>query len=162
VAGAMRAPNDARASVFAHSRESRVALIRNFQTVSRNCLKSLGDARIVALEGTEGAPFGPFRLRDTGQIHARSLARTLFRQFLERLSGNSGQSPFHGPLSLHDGRKGTLFGAARYRQTRDPTRPATFQTVSRRRILGSPRLRTAPLAAPPQDPRIVSGPTDRT
>jgi hypothetical protein len=49
---------------------------------------------------------------------------------LERLSGNSGQAPFHGPVSLHNGRKGTLLGASRYRQTRDPTRPATFQTVS--------------------------------
>jgi hypothetical protein len=33
----------------------------------------------VALEGTEGAPFGPFRPRNTGQIHARSVARTLFK-----------------------------------------------------------------------------------
>src|SRR5215217_6964008 len=28
------------------------------------------------------------------------------------------------------GRKGTLFGASHFRQTCDPTRPATFQTVS--------------------------------
>src|SRR4028119_2393488 len=59
---------------------------------------------------------------------------------VERLSGNSGQAPFHGPVSLHNGRKGTLLGASRYRQTRDPTRPATFQTVSETRMLGSSRL----------------------
>jgi hypothetical protein len=33
----------------------------------------------MALEGTEGAPFGPFRPRNTGQIHARSVARTPFQ-----------------------------------------------------------------------------------
>jgi hypothetical protein len=38
-----------------------------------------GDARNGALEDTEGAPFGPFRPRNTGQIHARSVARTPFQ-----------------------------------------------------------------------------------
>src|SRR5215212_5559331 len=33
-----------------------------------------------------------------------------------------------------NGQKDTLFGASRYRQTRDPTRPATFQTVSRETV----------------------------
>jgi hypothetical protein len=41
------------------------------------------------------------------------------------------------PRACKTGRKGTLFGARRSRQTRDPTCPATFQTVSRRVILGS-------------------------
>jgi hypothetical protein len=34
------------------------------------------------------------------------------------------------PRACKTGQKGTLFGAWRSRQTRDPTRPATFQTVS--------------------------------
>jgi muconolactone delta-isomerase len=38
--------------------------------------------------------------------------------------------PFMVLRACGTGRKGTLLGAARYREMRDPTRPATFQTVS--------------------------------
>src|SRR5215213_6267125 len=53
-----------------------------------------------------------------------------------------------------NGRKGTLFGASRLRHTRDPTRPATFQTVSPRTPLNkscAPVLLGAELA--PELPR---------
>jgi hypothetical protein len=45
----------------------------------RNCLKSPGDARNVALEGTGGVPFGSFWPRNTDQIRPRSVARTPFQ-----------------------------------------------------------------------------------
>src|SRR5215213_10543098 len=48
----------------------------------------------------------------------------------QRLSGKSGQAPFHGPKSLRNEGEGLLFGASRSQETRDATRPVTFQTVS--------------------------------
>src|SRR5215212_5899769 len=65
----------------------------------------------------------------------------------QRLSGNSGQSPFRGPKSLRKECEGLLFGASRYRQTRDPTRPATFQTVSLRHWVNSADATLKPLGA---------------
>src|SRR5215203_3515150 len=51
---------------------------------------------------------------------------------LQRLSGNSQSAPLQGPTSLRNGENEHLFGAWRHRMTRDPTRTATFQTVSPR------------------------------
>src|SRR5215207_6022185 len=75
---------------------------------------------------------------------------------LERLSGNSERAPFHGPKRLHNGRKCTHFGASCYRRTRNPTRQATFQTVSRIGFLGSwqhlaPALRSVDLLRQAQE-----------
>src|SRR5215217_9136763 len=56
---------------------------------------------------------------------------------LERLSGNSERAPFVVPRAHARGRNGTIFGAPCYRGKRDPTRLDTFQTVSRRVLLGN-------------------------
>src|SRR5215203_7055263 len=53
------------------------------QSAWRNCPKSPGGTRNWALEGTQRAPFGPFWSRNSGQIHARSIARTPFRTVSE-------------------------------------------------------------------------------
>src|SRR5215218_7715683 len=58
-------------------------LVQLPRTPSRNCLKSPGDAQTVASQGAETAPSGPFGPPNTDQIHARSLTRNLFRQFLD-------------------------------------------------------------------------------
>src|SRR5215218_4343824 len=49
---------------------------------------------------------------------------------LERLSGNSERAPLRGLTSLRNRTKGHHLDASRYRKTRDPTRAASFQTVS--------------------------------
>src|SRR5215212_8591168 len=41
--------------------------------------------------------------------------------------------PFVVPRACETGCKALFFDASRYQQTRDPTRPATFQTVSRKK-----------------------------
>jgi hypothetical protein len=51
-------------------------------------------------------PFGVGEISRVAPFHAQestsSTCPTRFsKQFLERLSGNSGQAPFHGPVSLH-------------------------------------------------------------
>jgi hypothetical protein len=52
----------------------------NFQTISRDCLKSSGRTSGVALRAAKEKRFSPFRLPYTGQIHTRSIARTPFRK----------------------------------------------------------------------------------
>jgi len=49
---------------------------------------------------------------------------------LLRLSEKSEWAPFCGPTSPTMGRNGAIFCASRNRETRDPTRRDTFQTVS--------------------------------
>src|SRR5215218_2509289 len=56
---------------------------------------------------------------------------------LERLSGNSERAPLRGLTSLRNRTKGHHLDASRYRKTRDPTRAASFQTVSLSVILRS-------------------------
>src|SRR5829696_544884 len=56
---------------------------------------------------------------------------------VERLSENSEQASFGGPTRLHNGKKRYSHRRLALPKTRDPTRPAIFQTVSRRTILGS-------------------------
>jgi hypothetical protein len=68
------------------------------------------------------------------------LAKTWSTLNLGTSQNSSSRDCLETPSGLHyvlpraciKGRKGTLLGASRSRQTRDPTRPATFQTVSPR------------------------------
>jgi hypothetical protein len=55
----------------------------------------------------------------------------LFTNCLKRLSGNSRWHRFRRVQAPATGRKGAPFGARRYRNTLQPTRPASLQTVSR-------------------------------
>jgi hypothetical protein len=55
----------------------------------RNCPKSLGRARGVALRAAETLLFDPFRAPHTGQINVGALFLPLFGQFLERLFDKS-------------------------------------------------------------------------
>src|SRR5215218_2972799 len=66
---------------------------------------------------------------------------------VERLSGNSERAPLQGLTSLRNRTKGHHFGRFALPKTRDPTRAASFQTVSIRRILGSSRQILALLGA---------------
>src|SRR5215210_4050559 len=50
---------------------------------------------------------------------------------VERLSENSEQASFCGPTRLHNGKKRYSHRRLALPKTRDPTRPAIFQTVSR-------------------------------
>src|SRR5215203_3597410 len=67
---------------------------------------------------------------------------------VERLSENSEQASFCGPTRLHNGMKRYSHRRLALPKTRDPTRPAIFQTVSRRVILrSSPRIHREFIAA---------------
>ena len=67
---------------------------------------------------------------------------------VERLSENSEQASFCGPTRLHNGMKRYSHRRLALPKTRDPTRPAIFQTVSRRIILrSSPRIHCEFIAA---------------
>ena len=71
----------------------------------RNCLKSPGSTRNLALEATQRAPFGPFWPRNIGQIDARSIASTPFQtvskgssqKFAQEQSATYQLPAFNGP-----------------------------------------------------------------
>jgi hypothetical protein len=105
----------------------------NCDVASRNTLLHNGatNATRSRLSDSEEAP--TCRTRVLGAELDGSLATLNFRELLfQRLSGNSEQAPLGGPTSLPNGQKGAILGASRYQKTRDPTRKATFQTVSPR------------------------------
>src|SRR5215203_4166572 len=76
------------------------------------------------------------------------MALPLSTNVVERLSENSEQASFCGPTKLHNGMKRYSHRRLALPKTRDPTRPAIFQTVSRRIILrSSPRIHREFIAA---------------
>src|ERR687897_2480916 len=60
----------------------------------------------------------------------RSSQNSSSRETVWKLREGSISWSQHGAKRVHNGRKSTLLGASRYRQSLHPTRPATFQTVS--------------------------------
>src|SRR5829696_416613 len=64
------------------------------RAAGRDCPKSLGGACNIAVRATETVLFGPVWPPYTGQIHARSVARTLFGQFQKPCS----RKPLFHPL----------------------------------------------------------------
>ena len=72
--------------LYTEFREPRTGEVRRIHL--RNCLKSLGGARGVALRAAEKFLFGQFRAPHTGQIHRWSVAHTLFRQFRRGVLGS--------------------------------------------------------------------------
>lgn len=67
---------------------------------------------------------------------SRSPTASLYSSnFLERLSGNSGYAPLRGPTSLRNEANRHLLCPSRDQERRQPTRTATFQTVSGKSLL---------------------------
>src|SRR5215218_8875289 len=80
----------------------------------------------------------PCRPRALAAELGGTLATPNFRELpFQRLSGNSERAPLRGLTSLRNRTKGHHLDASRYRKTRDPTRAASFHTVSGRVILRS-------------------------
>src|SRR5215218_10326475 len=73
----------------------------------------------------------PCRPRALAAELGGTLATLNFGEYpFQRLSGNSERAPLRGLTSLRNRTKGHHLDASRYRKTRDPTRAASFQTVS--------------------------------
>src|SRR5215218_5155943 len=101
---------------------------------SRDCLEIPNGHRFglprACPMGRKGASRHRFALPNPRRTIPPAIFQTVS---LERLSGNSERAPLRGLTSLRNRTKGHHLDASRYRKTRDPTRAASFQTVSLRR-----------------------------
>src|SRR5215218_7461182 len=90
----------------------------------------------------------PCRPRALAAELGGTLATPNFRELpFQRLSGNSERAPLRGLTSLRNRTKGHHLDASRYRKTRDPTRAASFQTVSPRTSVYKGRGTVPPVPA---------------
>jgi hypothetical protein len=67
----------------------------------RNCPKRVGGVRGAALQAAKERLFGPFALRNNGQIHHWCVARTPFRMLSGRCVLRSSHSPGPTLMSIH-------------------------------------------------------------